>query len=67
MSLCTPLSLLPVFVPEEILIYDKSFPSDAMHAEVRNITSSCRTKYALYNVANILESVPVPVAARSKA
>ena len=67
MSLCTPLSLLPIYVPEEMLIYDHTFPSDVMHAEVRNITSSCRTKYALYNVANVTECVPVPVAARSKA
>ena len=47
MYLCTPLSLLPVYVRAEMSIYDQSFPSDVMHADVRNITSSCRTKYTL--------------------
>jgi hypothetical protein len=56
MSLCTPLLLLPVHVHAEMLIYDQSFPSDLMHAEVRIITSICRTKYALYNVANVMEN-----------
>jgi hypothetical protein len=35
----------------------QSFHSDVMHADVCIITSSCRTKYALYNVANIMENL----------
>jgi hypothetical protein len=56
MPLFTPLLLLTVYVEAEMLIYDQSFPSNVMHADVRIITRSCRTKYALYNVANIMEN-----------
>jgi hypothetical protein len=57
MSLCTPLSLLPIYVHAEMLIYDQSFPFDVMHADVHINTSSCRTKYALYSVVNIMENL----------